>query len=395
MGAGMKLASLATVALLLAGWAVCGALPLVAQEMARDRLPVRLVWNQATLTLVQSGAVYGRMVRLPNQQILCSYERGSRVYVRRSRDEGRTWEQETAVAAFEFGGAASPEILVLQNGWVLLSFNERPRDGIHPFTIKTSVSKDGGETWEGAKLVYEAGTDSGTGCWEPAQIQLPSSEIQLFFANEKPYPDTTEQEITMVRSFDNGASFSQPQRISLRAGFRDGMPVPLLLAGGKGIAVAIEDNGIAGKFKPSILYTPMEENWRQPFVSGESARRWAALKVQLPNSVYAGAPYLRQLPGGETILSVQSGENRLNEGTLRNSQMVVYLGDSEARNFTGKSVPFPVVPEAGGLWNALFIKDETTVTAISGTVINGVRGLWAIDGTLDYGRGTERVPRKF
>jgi hypothetical protein len=75
--------------------------------------------------------------------------------------------------------------------------------------------------------------------------------------------------------------------------------------------------------------------------------------------------------------------------------MVVYLGDSEARNFTGKSVPFPVVPEASGLWNALFIKDETTVTAISGTVINGVRGLWAIDGTLDYGRGTERVPRKF
>ena len=48
MGAGMKLASLATVALLLAGWAVCGALPLAAQEMARARLPVRLVWNLAT-----------------------------------------------------------------------------------------------------------------------------------------------------------------------------------------------------------------------------------------------------------------------------------------------------------------------------------------------------------
>src|SRR6185436_15246566 len=109
--------------------------------------------------------------------------------------------------------------------------------------IKTSMSKDGGANWEAAKLVYEAGINSGTGCWEPAQIQLPSGEIQLYFANEKPYPDTTEQEITMLRSSDNGASWSSPQRISLRAGHRDGMPVPVMLAGGKGIAVAIEDNG--------------------------------------------------------------------------------------------------------------------------------------------------------
>jgi hypothetical protein len=91
---------------------------------------------------------------------------------------------------------------------------------------------------------------------------------------------------------------------------------------------------------------------------------------------------------------VQSGEGRMNEGTLRNSQMVVYLGDSEAKNFGGKSVPFAVPPEASGLWNALFIKNETTVTAISGTVINGVRGLWAIDGRLENGTGA-RVPRKY
>ena len=154
------------------------------------------------------------------------------------------------------------------------------------------------------------------------------------------------------------------------------MPVPVLLAGGKGIAVAIEDS-MAGRFKPAI-------------VSGDGDRRWAALQLQLPDSVYAGAPYIRQFPGGETVLSVQSGEGRLNEGTQRNSQMVVYLGNSEARDFRAGSVPFPVAPEASGLWNALFIKDEATVTAISGTVINAVRGLWAIDGKLERGAVTER-----
>jgi hypothetical protein len=384
----MKLVALAT--LVLARCAEPGAVLLCAQGMARDRIPVRLVWDQATLTLVQTGAVYGRMVRLADRRILCSYERGGRIYVRHSRDEGRTWDAESPVAEYQFGTAANPEMLVLQNGWVMLSFNERPRDGIHPFTIKTSMSKDGGATWEGARLVYQAGINSGTGCWKPAQIQLPSGEIQLFFANEKPYPDTTEQEITMVRSFDHAESRGSPQRISLRAGHRDGMPVPVLLAGGKGIAVTIEDNGMAGRFKSAIVRTPATDNWGQAFVSGENERRWAALQVQLPDSVYAGAPYLRQFPGGETVLSVQSGEGRLNEDTLRNSQMVVYLGNSEARNFHARSVPFPVASEASGLWNALFIKDEGTVTAISGTVINGVRGLWVIDGRLERGAVTER-----
>jgi len=249
--------SCAITTVLLAGCAVSGALLLGEQEASRDRSPARLVWDQATLTLVESGAVYGRMARLPSHDILCSYEHGGRIYVRRTRDEGRTWGQEISVAAYEFGNAANPEMLVLRNGWVLLSYNERPRDGVHHFTIKTTMSKDGGETWEAGRLVYEAGTDSGTGCWEPAQIQLSSGEIQLFFANEKPYPDTTEQEITIVRSIDDAGFWSQPQRISLRAKFRDGMPVPLLLAGAKGIAVAIEDNGIAGKFKPSIVYRPL------------------------------------------------------------------------------------------------------------------------------------------
>lgn len=345
--------------------------------LARPR--PRLAWDASTLVLVRQGGGYGRMLRLPGGGILCSYEVAGAVYVSRSRDEGRTWESEVRAASFEFGAAANPETLVLRDGSILLSLNQRPRDGVHPFAIAVCFSTGGGAAWSAPRVIYEAGTDFGTGCWEPALIRLASGEIQLFFANERPYPATTEQEITMLRSLDNGATWSQPKQVSFRAGHRDGMPVPLVLARGRGIVFAIEDNGLAGKFKPAIIHTSMEDNWNG------AVTRWAALDVQLPAAVYAGAPYLRQFPGGATVLSVQSGEGRANEGSLRNSRMVVYLGDGQARHFGSPSEPFPVPPEANGLWNSLFIKNRTTVTAISGTTINGVRGLWAIDGRLRPG----------
>lgn len=334
-----------------------------------------IVWDPATLVLVQAGGVYGRMVRLPNREILCSFELNGSIFVRRSEDEGRTWDDAVLAASFNFGNAANPEMLVLQNNTVLLSYNERPNDGIHPYTIKICFSQDGGATWGGYQLVYQAGTDSGTGCWEPAQIQLPSGEIQLYFSNENPYPTTDEQQITLIRSFDNGATWTQPEVASFRPGFRDGMPSPLDLNNGSGTVLAIEDNGLAGTFKPAIV-TPVVDV------------RWAALQPQLPSAVYAGAPYLRQFPSGETVLSVQSADGRNNSGVLDYSRMVVYIGDSTAHGFTNASEPFAVPPTANGLWNSLFIKDATTVTAISGTTLNGVSGIWAIDGHLQYPNAT-------
>ena len=99
--------------------------------------------------------------------------------------------------------------------------------------------------------------------------------------------------------------------------------------------------------------------------------------MPLPARVYAGAPYLRQMRSGETILSVQS-----TEGERLKPQMVVYIGDEQARNFGNRSVPFNLPPDTAGLWSSLFIKDEHTVTAVSGTTVDGVAGLWAVDGRL-------------
>jgi hypothetical protein len=346
------------------------------------RPPIPIEWDKSTLTLIQAGAGYGRMIRLDDGRILCAYARHRHVGVRTSRDEGKTWGDEVVAATFDFGSATNPELLLVDDGRVLLSYNERPRDGRHPFAIMIAASSDRGESWTGHRRVYAAGTRPETGCWEPAAIQLPSGEIQLFFANEKPYPKTGEQEITLIRSHDRARSWSEPETASFRPGHRDGMPVPLVLAGGRGIALAIEDNGIAGAMKPAIVHTSLADNWRQPPAGGASPRRWPALEEPLPPDVYAGAPYLCRLPGGETLLSVQSTEGRPGGSGHERSRMVVYVGDEDARHFAGRTVPFDVAPDDSGLWNSLFVKNSATVTAVSGTTIDGVRGLWAVDGRV-------------
>ena len=185
----------------------------------------------------------------------------------------------------------------------------------------------------------------------------------------------------MLRSFDRGITWSQPETVSFRATARDGMPVPLVLAEGRGIVLAIEDNG-GGAFQPAIVHSSLDDNWRQGPAGGDSLRRRSALKTPLPPDVYAGAPYIVQLPTGETILSVQSAEGRPTCSSLDRSRMVVYVGDNRARQFANPSIPFDVPPDENGLWNSLFIKNASTVTAISSTTVNGVRGLWAIDGTV-------------
>lgn len=339
----------------------------------------RIEWDERTLVRVQSGT-YGRMIRLRDGDILCSYEGNGNAWVCRSRDNGRTWSRPTLVKQIPYAFAANPELLQLRSGPILLFYNQRPRDEKRPFAIGCCASNDDGRTWRAAKrLVYEAGKRPERGCWEPAAIQLPSGEIQLFFANEFPYPTNDDQEITLLRSLDGGGTWSRPETVSHRAGHRDGMPVPLILQNNGGIVLAIEDNGLAprAKLQPAIISTSRQANWRQPVVQGDSPRRWGAIRPPLPAGVYAGAPYLRQMPTGETILSCQS-----DEGGRQKPQMVVYVGDAAARNFRNRSVPFPIPGDVSGLWNALFVKDARTVTAISDTVIHGVHALWAIDGHL-------------
>ncbi len=357
------------------------------------RPPLSIEWQPRTLTLVHEGGGFGRMVRLRSGEILCAFGAGSKIWERRSVDNGVSWQQPVPVAAWPFGNLANAQLLQLSDGVVLCFYNERPHidkpkpgepatTNAHPFAISMARSTDGGRSWQEPVRLYEAGAEPDNGCWEPAAIQLASGEVQLFFANEGPYRSSDEQEITLLRSLDGARTWSAPQTASFRKGSRDGMPVPIVLHNPEGtalgVAVAIEDNGLSGTFKPVIVWTPLNDLWRSGAVGADSPNRWGALATPLPPSAYAGAPYLRQMPSGETILAFQEDD----DGDIHRARILVGVGDASARNFEGLSFPFPPTPNKNQLWPALFVKDAQTITVLCETVINGTYGLWSIDGRL-------------
>ena len=341
-----------------------------------------LEWDRTTMVLVQRGGNYGRIAR-DSRGLVCCFEFRRRVWVRRSADDGRTWGEPVDVAGYDGGAAANPELLPLHDGRLLLMFNGRPRRPGLPFTIALATSADGGATWTTSNPpLYTAGTAGGDGCYEPAAVQLPSGEVQLFFANEHGHAADHTQEIDQIRSTDGGRTWYAPSVVSYRRGGRDGMPVPLLSVDGRSVLLAIEDNGLGDhQLRPAILRLPL---WPLDApIGGHDDRRWPAVTdPPWPRGAYAGAPYLARFPaGGPTVLACQSDAGH--RGVQR---LAVYVGDADAHEFAGPTEPLPIDPGRGGQWNSLFVKSPAVVTAVSSTTVNGVAGVWAIDGHLPAGR---------
>ena len=238
------------------------------------------------------------------------------------------------------------------------------------------------QSWEG---------DGPFGVWEPAMIQLPDGEVQIYFANEGKVPGN-DQNITMMRSVSANPNGSRKWlRDAIMAcytvGARDGMPVPLVLQNDRGIALAIEDDGYGGGFQPGILYTTLEDNWTSGTRYGDSPNRWIGIIGGEPRG--GGAPYLIQLKSGETVLSTQT--NSLAD--TRNApwddmykfRQFVYVGTPMARNFQCYSIPFPFMdePDQGCVWNSLCQINDSTIMAIA--EVHGhpsQNGIWSNEGRI-------------
>ena len=326
----------------------------------------RIDWDPATIRLLHPGATYGRMHRLAGGPILCCFEASGRPWVMRSEDGADSWSAPLQVADFPAGTAANPDLCPLRDGSVLLFWNERPHQdgGPHPFTIRMAASHDRGRTWQHRPdPVFAAGNTRRTGCWEPAALETPGGALRLFFSREV----ENGQEITTMLSRDAGQSWSAPRRASFRPGHRDGMPVPILLAGGRTL-FSIEDNGLSGsdskRFRPTI-------------VDADTGKRWPALAANPPPDAILAAPYLARLPTGDTLLSVQHSPD--DNAPIR---MAVFIGGPDATGFGNPSFPFAGHPQRDCLWNSLFVPDQDRVIALANTRIDGRSGLWSVTGRV-------------
>lgn len=350
--------------------------------------PTKLTIKWDDPTFVGHGG-YARVKAVDNRHAMV-YNSGRTAVIRFSDDGCKSWSEPVKVAKSEDFIYTNCELLQLQSGKLLYTWNARPRKGTTglPYKIMYAMSEDGGKSWSQGYDLYLAGTEFKNGCWEPIALQLPSGELHIYFANEGPYTHSSEQEISLMRSYDEGKSWNQAERVSFRRGKRDGMAVPIYLPHSGEIVMAIEDNGIRGRFKPVIVRT--RKNWKDGFVAGDDERREEALaaRCSVDDGIYAGAPYLIRLGEKHTLLSIQSTEGR--KGTNHKfANMQVYVGDKNGRNFCNRSTPMPDLDENGSaLWNSLAQIDENRVIAVM-TVRGkekGKNGIWTAIGEVLKGK---------
>ena len=329
----------------------------------------RIFWDMSSQTTVFTSGVYARMIELQDGRLAAVAETLGGIGITFSSNMGRTWSSPNRIISPpDRVFAANAEIIQLSDGTILVGTNMRPRAPYSEerlFGIRIARSTNNGETWSAPIFVFDAHHIFDDGCWEPAFLELPSGEVQCYFANEAPYTTNNNQEISMCRSFDKGLTWSEPVTVCYRAGFRDGMPVPLLLQDKSEIVVIIEDNGWPGRgnFAATTVRNSLQDNWENGYVNATNPLREMIFQTTPPVSIYSAAPYIRQLPWGETIASYQSNENRPSND-LQYADMYVLVGDERARNFKAKSAPFSSAQNRHSTWNSVSVIDTGIVVAV-------------------------------
>lgn len=330
----------------------------------------RIFWDTTSRTTVFSSGGYARIIQLQDGRLMAICESAG-INIAFSSNNGGQWTAATKIVSNTNNTPnCVPDLIQLSDGTIIVAYNPRPSTPYtedRKFGIRCKRSTDNGKTWSDEIFVNDAQYTFENGCWEPSMLELPSGEVQLYFADEGPYTTNADQQISMCRSYDGGQTWSTAQKVSYREGHRDGMPVPVLLKDESSIVVAIEDNGWSGinNFFPTTVRCPMSINWKSGYyITGTSANREKTLDMDFCPLAAGGAPYLRVLPWGETVLSYQSNYNHGDKNT-----MFVAVGNEKARNFKSLSNPFITSQTDQVLWNSVAVIDTGIVVAVGG--VNG------------------------
>ena len=332
----------------------------------------RIAWDYASQRIIaEEGGGYVRVICLQDGTYLAVYESAGRALLRRSYDDGATWtDRQIIVDSYYVNGvrvrAANPEIYQLSDGTLLFGVNYRPtKEAIESWSIAIARSLDGGISWSAPQIIHRAEPRFCDGCWEPSFLEMPDGNVHVYFANEGPYTDSSEQEIACMISRDSGCTWGEYRTVSFRAGHRDGMPVARIF--NDEIVVAIEDNA-HGEFVPYTVRCSMRDAWKEPVHADSENRNYALIDSLHHTSTYGGAPYLLKLPNGDAAMSYQRSYC---SGKWNLDNMEVVVGDKHARNFAHPSYPFDVSNGKTCMWNSICLLDEYTIGAVGSLNVGG------------------------
>ncbi len=356
----------------------------------------RIFWDRNTEKVLFSSGCYARAIQLQDGRVMVVAASGGGISVCYSSNYGETWTSpELIIHQPDSLPYHVPDLIQLTDGTIVVGFNPRPVEPYSEnrrFGIRAVRSTDRGETWSDVIFIYDAQHTFGDGCWEPSFLELPSGELQCYFANENDFTSSREQCISMCRSFDKGLTWGSPVRVSFRPGGRDGMPVPLLTANGE-IVVIIEDNGWPGRpvDRATTVRCLLADNWSS-VVGADSPNRSVIFANEADLQYSSSAPYLRHLVTGETVASWQGDHGDRLGLTPDAYGMFVAVGDADARNFKGITAPFHLSRSQHSLWNSVATLGDGSVIALGsvaevgeGDAVHMVKGRPMKRFEADYG----------
>lgn len=306
------------------------------------------------------NGTYPRLTRLSDGSILClftSFEGGNRALgnarvltVAKSTDNGKSF-CECGVVITRAQETDNPFILEIAPGVVLAAFRNHDFGPPHPFTtfrITVYRSVDGGCTWDYAS---EAATKNPPwGIWEPFMRVGRQGEVQLYYSYEEAGND---QRTMVVRSFDLGTSWSQPQCVEgWKEKLRDGMV---------GIAPTTDD----GRDALVMVY---ETTRHGPFsveasVSYDDGATWhhrhEVYRASRPGH-NAGAPQIASFEDGSMVAVFMTDEDSAKVDWVQNAAIkAVFSGP--LRNGKARWTKPVVVSPASSFWPGVMPLDGRTV----------------------------------
>ncbi|MBR1632666.1 MAG: exo-alpha-sialidase [Bacteroidales bacterium] len=265
---------------------------------------------------------------------------------------------------------ATCDAIILQNGEMLafaqFRLGEKSLKYRQTWGCAMKRSTDLGKTWGEETVLFRDRV------WEPYAIQLPSGEIQLYITHTNHDWEQPLTDITIMRSFDNGHSWttnspglrfadgtSKAARKSVdmpapwaeeTTHFTSQMPTAILLHDGKTIMTCNESVKVVPKRHLMLSMGWNDASWPQGSLKGQEE----GPEIIEKHFVGGSAPYFAQFNSGETVLSYTGNWWYMRTGNERGTDIPT------AKFFS----PVKVMAR----WGNIHVEDDHTLLATSASV---------------------------